>query len=348
MRSPLGRARTRLALPTGRFGRLGVTGAFGVAALLVILIIGAVLDLSASRAGQGRLASYIETGMMEPVEAIAAAARTHRIIFLADIHGAAGTKRLAADAVEEIASTVGLDAVVLDIASDAQAYIDRYIDTSPENTASLLSNPAVLRESSPASREFLELYRRIWRINQKLGADRRISVYAADAPGWPPSDAVSPAAFARRYAQRDSMMLEVIERRIFSRNPRARILIFMGGFHGLKGGRGMLQTGGTAPADVTWLVTRLQARHPGEVMTFLTDAATGRTNDDVAEYVGTRIPEFLGDDLPRRSFAVRINDAFDAVADPLVERDRPGLDFEVLPRGYNLRDVADTWIRIND
>jgi len=335
-----------VVLPTGRFGRLGVTGAFGVAALLLILVIGAVLDLSASRAGQGRLAEYIETAMVDPVEAIVSAARTHRIIFLADVHGSAATKRLAAEAIEAVAASSGVDAVVLDVTSDAQAYIDRYIDSSPENTASLLAHPAVLQEPNPASREYLDVYRRVWRINRNVGPDRRISIYAADAPDWPPEKAISPAEFARRYARRDSVMAEIIEQRIFLRNPRARVLIFMGGFHGLQSGRGALQTGGAAPTNVTWLATRLNARHPGEIVTFLTDAPTGRVNGAVAEYVGTRIPEFLGDDLPSRNFAVRINDAFDAIADPLIERDSPGLDFEILPRGYNLRDMADTWIRI--
>lgn len=346
MRSPLGRARTRVALPTWRFGRLGVTGAFAVAALLLILAIGAVLDLSASRAGQGRLAEYIRTAMTDPVASIAAAARTHRIVFVADIHGSGATKRLAADAIQAVATQTGLDAVVLEVSSDAQPFIDRYINTAPENTASLMANPAVLRQPNPAAHEYLQIYRRIWRINENVGPDRRIAIYGADAPGWPPSSAVSPAELSRRYAHRDSVMLEVIERRIFLRNPRARVLIFMTGFHGLKGGRGELKTGGTAPVNVLWLAARLQARHPGEVATFLTDAPAGPTSGEVAEYVGTRVPEFLGDEMPSRTFAVRISDAFDVLSDPLVERDSPGVDFEILPRGYNLRDMADTYIRI--
>ena len=344
----LNRFQRGFSLPGVRHGRLGVTGVVSVVALVLIFVAGAILDMRADRAGEGRFAEAVEREKVEPVRAIVDAGRAHRIVFLSDIHASADTKRLAANAIEALANGPGLDAVVVEVASSLQPYIDRYLDTTPEDASILLARPGTMREPGPASRDFLEIYHRVWVVNQKLGADRRIHILAIDAPDWPPQRAVSPSQLARLFAKRTEPMIQQLDRELLAMNPRARMLIFTSGWHALRGVHGVLQTGGTAPLQVTWLAQVLAERFPGEVFSFIVDApVAGRTSDPVA-YRGTRIPEIVKEGMPSGRFAVRTSDVFGFLKDPFREPGSPGLTFELEPRNYRLQNVADAYIYLGN
>src|SRR5690606_58128 len=114
----------------------------------------------------------------EPLDLIEAAARSHRLVFVSDIPTAVAPKQFAEQAIERIALGSGLDLVVLEVGSDEQPHIDRYLATTPEDPSILLSRPRAVREGDGSSRAFLDIYRTVWRINEQLGAARRIRIIA--------------------------------------------------------------------------------------------------------------------------------------------------------------------------
>src|SRR5688572_18074127 len=272
MLDALKRAQRRVYPTRIRYSKLGVTGLFSVVMLVLIFAAGALLDLRGDRAEVKEFGEYANANKQNAIESIVAAARAHRFVFLADIHSSAETKRLAAQAIKAVADGSGLDAVVLEVGHDQQPHIDRYFDTTPENASILLSNPRTLREPGAASREYLEIYHVIWQLNEKLGADRRIQVIAADLDHWPPEPAVSPTDRARQFSERDAAMVKNLDRESIGMGARARVLVFMTGLHVLRSGHGQLQTGGSSPVNALWFAARIAQRHPGDVHSFVLDA----------------------------------------------------------------------------
>lgn len=126
--------------------------------------------------------------------------------------------------------------------------------------------------------------------------------------------------------------------------PRARMLIFMTGFHGLKSGFGQVQTGGTAPVQIAWLGSRLAAAMPEEVFSFLVDAPASTRSADVTAYSGTVLSEIFDQNGVDRTFVTPITSEFDAFSRPLITRKSPGVSFELMPRDYELSDLADAYI----
>lgn len=341
------RAQRRVALGNPKFGRLGVTGVFSVVALVLILLIGAILDLRRDSAAERRLAEYVEQNRMNAVQAVVDASRSRKIVFVADIHKSAATKLFAAEVIDSLASGPGLDALVLEVPRTMQPYIDRYLDGVTENASILLSNPTTLGEG-PASRQMLELYHSVWQANQKLGADRRIRIIAADHPAWPPDRAVAPSQLARSFEQRTDSIVKQLDQQVFGRNMRSRVLVFISGWHALQGVRGSIRTGGTGNLEVTWLADALNRIYPGEVYSFIVDApGLGRTTEPLA-YMGTRVPAVVGDLFPRGRFAVRTGEPFDFLERPLNTPSSPGLEFELRPRDYRLDQVAAGYIYLGN
>lgn len=329
-----------------KFGRLGVTGTFAVVALLLILVAGWLVDRRVANASDRKLAALARESKEDPAELIARASRANRIVFLADIHNSAATKELAARAVQKIASLGGLDAVIVEVGADQQPYIDQYLDRPAEDASVLLSHPRSLGDPGAATRAMLDLYHTIWKLNEKLGADQRIRIIAADLPGWPSERTPSPSETAHLMSKRDEQMHNVIDSDILAKMPEARVLIFMTGFHGLKTGTVLLQTGGAAPVTITPLAERL-AQTTDEVYTILVDApSNGVATREIAPYLGTRIAPILSNAGVNKSFATSLTADFDYLRQPLVERKTPGLDFGVNPRDYKLRDVADAYINV--
>jgi hypothetical protein len=324
-----------------------VTGAFSVIALVLILLIGAILDLRRDSAAEHRLAEYLEQNRGDAVQAVVEATRSRRIVFLSDLPASAATKLFAAQVIDSLAAGPGIDAIVLEVPRTMQPYIDRYLDGVTENASILLSNPKTLREG-PASRQMLELYHRVWQANQTLGADRRIRIIAVDHPSWPPSRAVAPSQLARSFQQRTDSMLKTLDQQVFSRNTRARVLVFMTGWHALQNVRGSIQTGGTANLEITWLADALNRVYPGEVYSFLVDApGSGRVTEPIA-YTGTRFPEVMGELFPRGRFAVRTGAPFGFLDHPLNTPSVPGLEFELVPRDYRLDQIAAGYIYLGN
>lgn len=350
MRNPLGwweqrRARQRY-MPRARRPRSGRTAKVAAVALVVIIGVAALLEF---RRGGGSEAEFVEMARetaQDPVDLVEQAARSRRLVFLSDIPTAAAPKRFAEQVIDRIALGSGLDAVVLDIDSDEQPHIDRYLATAPEDPSILLSRPRALREGAGASREYLNIYRTVWRINQELGAARRIRIIAADAPGWPPAQATSPAEAARRFAERADHMASTVMERLLARNPGARVLFLVDGLHALKSGGGRVQTGGAAPGPITWLAAWMRDRFPADVYSVLIDAAPSRSiSTPVAAYRGTEFAEAMRRGGLPSGTALPVTPAFDDLSrSPLRTVGTTGIDFSLEPRTLPMTEVADAYI----
>ena len=335
----------RSSLPRRKYGRLGVTTVFAAIALVVILIAGWLIDRRGTNEDEDRIARIARDAEGDPVTAIADASRANRIVFLSDVHPSGATKRLAANAIERISATSGLDLLVLEVGSDLQPIIDQYLDLQEEDVSMLLRNGRALREPGSATRDFLEIYRTVWKLNKKLGADQRIQIIAADLPGWPPARSLAPAEAARKAAERDAhMQKQILD--FIGLNPSARVLVFMTGFHSLKSGYGELQTGGTTPVQIAWLASRMIKSAPEDVYSFIVDAPGSGASTDITNYAGTKIGEILQRSGVNKQLVTRVTAEFDAIRQPLVIKKTPGLTFEITPRDYRLGEVADAYIQL--
>jgi hypothetical protein len=342
MWNPLRIFSRRSLMPRRKYGRLGVTSAFAAAALVLMLIVGWLLEGRGNTGAQDAIAELAREADDDPATAIANASRANRVVILSDIHESAATKRLAVQALQKIVATSGLDILALEVGSDLQPIIDRYLNTNPEDASLLVTNERALRAPGPATRGYLDIYRTVWKLNEKLGADRRIQIIAADLEGWPPRS-VAPAELAHKSAERDAHMQKQI-RDVMGLNPGARVLVFMTGYHALKGTTGQLQTGGTEPVQIAWLGDRLEQAAPEEVYSFLVDAPVAGRASDVTAYAGTALADIVKRSGVNRSFVTPVTSELDAIRRPLVARKSPGLSFELLPRDYKLSDVADAYI----
>lgn len=319
-------------------------GAVALAVLFVVMAAALILD-SGAEAGAKPIAEYMERRGGDPMDLVEAVGRSARVVLLSDVHGQRGPKRVAAQAIRTLAGTSGLDAVVLEVPSDEQPYLDAYFGQAAEDATVLLSRPRAIREQDGNSQDYLGVYRSIRETNDAVGAARRIRVIAADLPSWPPPEGVAPEAVARLYAQRAEHMLRRLDEELFSLMPDARVLVFVDGYLTLKRTRGELQSAGGDAVRTEWLGELLRQRSASDTRTLLIDSHVARsgTVERLPRYRGTTLYRPL-----RRSVSgargVRIQDAFTAVRDPLVGAASPGLRLEILPRGYTLREAADGYI----
>jgi hypothetical protein len=351
MKSPLERWRQRQArrryMPHVERSKTGITTKIALALLLLIVIAATVLEMRRGGGGaEGELVAHARENALDPLDLIEAAARSRRLVFLADVTSAPAPKRFAARAVERLASGPGLDLVVLNVPADEQPFIDQYLVTTPEDASLLLARPRAIREGDGASRDFVELYRAVWRVNASLGAHRRIRIVAADHPRWPPARALSPHEAASIFGERDAHMLQAVTDRALRRNPNARVLFFVDGLHALKSGTGRLLTGGTAPVEVQWLAARLAERYAGDVFSILVDATPSRVLEtDAAAYRGTRLAEGLARAGVSAGIALRAAPALDAVSrTPIRVVGTTGVEFMLEPRNAPFSRLADAYI----
>ncbi|MGH7574571.1 MAG: hypothetical protein ACREM1_05490 [Longimicrobiales bacterium] len=322
------------------------TTRFALAVLAGILLVAAVLELH-GRQGVGELLEYAEAEGVGPLDLIVEAGRRHRLLFLGDVPGAAAPKRLAAEVVDTLVKVYTLDALVLDVDIEMQPWVDRYLESNPEDASILLTNPRTLHDAEGTSSAYLELYRRVWQINQRLGADRRIRIIAADAPGWPPARPLSPSQTVAAFSHRDVHMHDTVRERVLNRNVHARVLFFMDGLHVLKG-RAEVRTGGTLPIVVTPLAALLDQQFPREVYSILVDATAARAVPaDVARFAATRALPVLRDQRATApGLALRSGASLDFERNMLRFTLRPGIGFSVVPGDYRLSSLVDAYVLV--
>ena len=313
-------------------------------AVLVILVAGALMLDSDASAELAPVAEYIETRGEDPAAVVARAARSAKVVVLADVHGQPGPKLVAAEAIRRLADGPGLDAVLLEVPSDEQPYIDAYLNRSEEDATVLLSRPAAVREGEGVSRDYLEIYRAVWDVNSDLGPSRSIRVIAADLPSWPPPEGAPPEEVAELYAQRAEHMLNRLDRELFSVLPDARVLVFVDGYLALLRTHGRLTFAGGESLRVEWLGELLRQRSPSDTQVVLTDAAvpTGAVLR-LPRYHGTQLYRPLRREL-EGSAGVRIDETFSVVRSPVLEMSAPGLGLEILPADYKFSQAADSYI----
>jgi hypothetical protein len=351
MRSPVERWRQQQArrryMPHMERSKTGITAKIALGVLVLIVLAAALLELRRGGGGaEGAFVEHARENALDPLDLVEVAGRSRRLVFLADVTSAAAPKRFAARAVERLASGPGLDLVVLNVPADEQPFIDQYLATTPEDASLLLARPRAIREGDGASREFIDLYRAIWRVNAGMGAHRRIRIVAADHPGWPPARAVSPHEAARLFGERDAHMLDAVTGRALGRSPNARVLFFVDGLHALKSGGGRVLSGGSTPVEVTWLAARLAERYGGDVFSILVDAVPSRViTTDAAAYGGTR----LGVPLQRagvpNGIALRSAPPLDEVSrTPIRVVGTTGVEFMLEPRATAFSRLADAYI----
>lgn len=311
------------------------------AALIAMLFVQGYLGGGDSDA----LEAYAEASGDSPVDLIVSGAGARRIIVIGDVAGRAEPKRIAQGVLEQLALSLGVDALVVDLDSTHQSALDRYTGTTPED-ASILTRAPRLLASGEGGRQSLELYRAVWALNQELGADRRVRILAAGPGPWPPTDALPPKEAAEAFARRGTAMADRIEEQMLGRTSRSRVIALVDALQALRSGPGEIQVGGGRALEVDWLAATLAERYPVDVYSALPDLSLERTGYPVvAQYAGTRLYERLQKAIPARMVGLPVGGPLVEVRDPLLIRTGPGITMS-LPEQTTLRDMADAYIFI--
>lgn len=315
-------------------------------AVLALAVVVVSLLESRGAAREDELLEYVSDSRTEPLSLVRELARSRSILILGDVAGAPGPKRLAADAIEALARGPGLDWVALEVGSDMQPWIDRYLDGDEDDAAGLLSHSRAVRASEGTSVEYLGLYRRVRALNGELGVNRRIRILALDSPDWPPAAALSPSRVLPRFAARDSLMLERVTP-LFRDDERTRILVFADGLRTLNAGLDV-STGGAATAAVEPLARRLRRLQPGRVASILVDAPATAAGSVWLGYRPGRLSRVLRSVSGGQALGFRLLAPFPESADNLEFTAPPGLAVRLVTAGQPLSAVVDAYIRLAD
>lgn len=337
--------RRRRMLPGRRLRWPGATAAFSVAALVVIAAAGWLLSRKGAAGDVAALADYARKSRIRPVDLLVDGARTHRIVVLGDVPGSGSAKKVAADAIQAMALGPGLDDIVLDVPASLQPYVDAYLQSRPEDASILLAHAGLV--PGPRADDYLDIYRRVWELNAKLGADRSIEIVAAGLPDWPPARAINPRAAAELWAKRPGFAAKVVASQVFARDPKARVLVFASGYDALEHAYVAISAGGGKPVEVYGLAAQLERAHPGEVFTVVQDGPpTAGGGTLAAQYTGTRAYGALRDAAADLAppYALRVDEHFDFLDQPIRDEAAPGTQLSIHPRDYRLRDVADGYV----
>lgn len=269
-----------------------------------------------------------------PLQFMQAALARHRIVFLGDIHPLAEPKLLVAPLLREQTTETGIDLLALEVASEEQPAIDRYLASMPEDTTILLENPRTLRSHWGVSAEYLDIYRAAYRWNADH-PERPIHVLAADIRGWP-MVALTEHMATGGFVNRDVWMAAAF-RKAITAHPEWRTLIFMGGYHGLKKVGGEVRLGQAHDRFDRWFAGYL-ADDGIEVYTVLCDARQG------GGHGATRVFDVLEPPAGGKDIAVPLDTATDAVRQPLYDVEQEGYSLEFWPSRFPLRTAADAMI----
>jgi hypothetical protein len=322
---------------------LNATVLVSLGALVVLALLGGLLERCGGAGDAHGLVAYARSAAVSPTALIAGGARTRGIVVLGDVPGSGAAKRTAAAAVDTLARGPGLDAVALEVDSTAQGYVDAFLESSPLDASILVAHPETLPGSDPQA--YLEIYRRVWELNRRLGADRAILLIAAGIPDWPPRRALAPRQAAEVLARVGPAMARRIETAVLARNPQARVLAFADGYEALRSSSGQFVAGGGRPVSVTWLAALLETAHPGDVFSVLQDARPGGgASGSGTSYVGTSAYDYFRDARLAPPFALQLNDAFDFLRRPIHTSSSPGTELAIEPADYRLGEVADGFV----
>lgn len=272
----------------------------------------------------------------EPLTFLQAALREHQIVFLGDIHPIAEPKLLVARLIREQREGNAIDLLALEVAAEQQEWIDRYLSSSPEDTRILLDHPRTLRAHWGISAEYLDIYRAVYRWNSNHpGHPTRI--LAADLLGWPIAP-LTPHMATGGFVNRDIWMAAAF-RKAMARHPQWRVLIFMGGYHGLKEVGGEVAIGRVHDRFDRWFAGYLMDEG-SEVYTILTDAR------QAAGHAATRVFDQLAGSYPE-NFAIALDSTTDAVREPLHDVEQEGFELEFWPSRFALRTAVDAMVVLN-
>jgi hypothetical protein len=128
-------------------------------------------------------------------------------------------------------------------------------------------------------------------------------------------------------------------RKTLLQHPTWRVLIFMGGYHGLKGVGGQVAIGRVHDRFDRWFAGYL-ADDSTEVYSILTDARQAGTHG------ATRMFEHLTR-AADQNFAVPLDATTDAVQEPLYDVHQEGFELEFWPSRFSLRRAVDAMVILN-
>jgi hypothetical protein len=268
-----------------------------------------------------------------PYEFVQSALARHRIVFLGDVHPLAEPKQLVSRLVRGQGAGATIDLLALEVASDQQEAIDRYLASVPEDTTILLDNPRTLRSHWGVSAEYLDIYRAAYGWNASH-PDRPVHVLAADIRGWPMSPLTEHMATGG-FVNRDVWMAAAF-RKVLDAHPDWRVLAFMGGYHGLKGVGGEVALGRAHDRFDRWFAGYL-TDDGYEIYSILTDAL----QDDGQG--ATRMYDHLAAGR-NGNFAVALDTTTDVVREPLRDIEQEGYHLEFWPSRFPLRMAVDAMI----
>ena len=272
----------------------------------------------------------------EPLRFVQDALRQHQIVFLGDIHPLAEPKLLVARLIREQREDQAIDLLALEVAAEQQEWIDRYLSTEPEDTQILLDHPRTLRAHWGISSEYLDIYRAVYQWNRDHPG-RPVRVLAADLLGWPITP-LTPHMATGGFVNRDIWMAAAFRKQL-QQHPDWRVLIFMGGYHGLKEVGGQVAIGRVHDRFDRWFAGYLRDEG-AEVYTILTDAR------QTAGHAATRVFDHLAGTAPG-NFAMVLDSTTDTVREPLHDVDQDGFSLEFWPARFALRRAADAMVVLN-
>ena len=276
------------------------------------------------------------SALSDPVVFIQTALRHHRIVFLGDIHPLAEPKLLVSRLIREQREEQAIDLLALEVAAEQQEWIDHYLASAPEDTSILLNHPHTLRAHWGMSVEYLGIYRAVYQWNTDH-PQRRIRIMAADLRGWPMAP-LTPHMATGGFVNRDIWMAASF-RKALQQHPDWRVLIFMGGYHGLKGVGGQVSIGRVYDRFERWFAGYLM-EEGAEVYTILTDAR------QEGGHAATRMFDHLARSA-RDNFAIALDSTTDAVRQPLHDVDQEGFQLQFWPARFALRTAVDAMVLLN-
>ncbi len=274
---------------------------------------------------------------VEPLRFLQSAISDHRIVFLGDIHPLAEPKLLVTRLIASQREDQAIDLLALEVASEQQEWIDRYLASQPEDVSILLDHPRTLRDYWGRSVEYLSIYRAVYHWNREHSG-HPTHILAADLRGWPIAP-LTPHMATGGFVNRDVWMAAAF-RKTLQEHPSWRVLIFMGGYHGLKQVGGQVAMGRVHDRFDHWFAGYL-ADEGTVVYTILTDARQADTHP------ATRMFARLSPEEPESNFAVILDSTTDEVREPLYDVDQEGFRLEFWPSRFALRRAVDAMLILN-